>query len=183
MSDDLPVVKFDDAQAVPIFPRPELKCAVLVVTPRAQDGSELPTVIWAEWGQPQMFLGDFYLIIRGGVGVYGSAKLQWKNMHTQISSDKWVKTAVPIAYQTTRRCTVVTLIIDEDNSLREAKTVVESGDWVVKQPGGEIQHIRAAKFPKIYFLANEATELGLVDMSQADFAEWAVAQARAVHTA
>lgn len=181
MSDnDLPVVKFDDNAALRIFPRPELKTADFVQTPRTQDGSELPTVIQAEWGQPQMFLGDFYVIVRDGVVVYGSAAIQWRFMHTEMEPGRWVKTGIPLAYQATEHCTVVTLIMGEDNSIREAKTVVNPGDWVVKQPGGEVQHIRAAKYPTIYFTAQEAQDLGLVHLTSEQFAAWAVAHIKAL---
>ncbi|RYH28866.1 MAG: hypothetical protein EON54_22985, partial [Alcaligenaceae bacterium] len=139
---EIPVVTFDEAQAVRIFPRPELKSAVYV--PIAKLGElELNTYLLAEWGGPQQMLGDFYAIIRDGRVAYGSARLQWEAMHYQISADSWVKVGIPRAYQATEHCRITTLILQDGSSITETNYVLQPGDWIVRQPGGEVQHIKA----------------------------------------
>lgn len=178
----VPEVRFDNALGMSIYPRPALKEAVLVSIPRAQDGSELPTVIWAEWEAPQVFYGDYYGIVGIVDGrkviIYGSAKEQWEHMHTQVQPGFWVKTAVPTAYQATGPCRIVTLIPDKNGDIREANYVLDKGDWIVRQSGGEVQHVKAAKYGGIYYSQEEAAALGLTTMSAEQFAEWAVSQVR-----
>lgn len=165
---------------MPIFPRPVAKRAVLVPIPRTLGDNLLPTFIWAEWNDVQVFHGDYYLIVNDdGVGIYGSAQEQWEHMHTRLGGILWVKTAIPLAYQATEVCDIITLIPEEDGSIREARHTLQPGDWIVRQPGGEVQHILAAKFGGIYFSYAEAQQLGLTRMTQEQFAGWAVAQARA----
>jgi hypothetical protein len=178
---EIPEVRFDDMRATAIFPRPDPKHAVLVRMPRTQDGAEMPTFIKPEWGGVQVFYGDYYGIARNGVVVYGSAKLQWEAMHTLISPGYWVKTAVPMAYQANEPCRVVTIIPSDDGGVRETTYAfyeLRPDDWVVRQPGGEVQHIKAANFGGIYFLPEEVEELGLDGMSIDEFASWAVAWVR-----
>ncbi|HSH18110.1 MAG TPA: hypothetical protein VK978_01880 [Candidatus Saccharimonadales bacterium] len=179
---NVPEVRFDAGLAQPIFPRPVLKNAVLVHIPRTETGSLIPTFIKAEWGDLQVFYGDYYAIIGDEddrkVVIYGSAKEQWENMHTPVAPGFWVKTAVPTAYQATEPCRIVTLIPSADGNIREANFVLAPGDWVVRQPGGEVQHIKQAKFAGIYFSHEEANELGLTYLPHQQFAIWAVQQVR-----
>ena len=181
-SSPIPEVRFDQEVARPIFPRPVLKHATLVRIPQTDDSAELPTYIKPEWGGVQVFYGDYYGIIGllegKSVVIYGSAKEQWEAMHTLIVPGYWVKTAVPTAYAATEPCRIVTLIPTDDGSIREANFILEVGDQIVRQPGGEVQHVKAAKFDGIYFSDSEAQALGLTDMSAEQFAEWAVSQVR-----
>lgn len=174
----VPEVRFDESIAQPIYPRPVLKQAALVEIPKAEGGHELPTCLKVSWGV-QVFYGDYYLIISGGKSQYGSAYDQWRNMHTQVTPDYWVKTAIPTAYRATEPCRIVTLIPSEDGGIRETSFTLEVGDWIVRQPGGEVQHIKAHKFDGIYFSNEEAVELGLTVMSAEEFADWAKAQVSA----
>lgn len=174
MSDVLPVVQFDESTAVRIFPRPELKEAIFVSIPKLEGGVELANYIVPEWGGVQQFLGDYYAIVKDGKVVYGSAKEQWEAMHVQMTPGRWIKTAIPTAYQATESCRVVTLILNEDSSVRETSTELAPGDWIVRQPGGEVQHIRAEKMPNIYFTWREAQNLGLDEMTQEEFSDWAL---------
>lgn len=180
-----PEVQFDHAKAIRIFPRPNLKHAVLVPIPQAASGDDLPTFIEAEWGQPQVFYGSYYAIIKGDRVIYGSARVQWEAMHSAVGTMPgfWVKTAIPIAYQATEVCRVVTLIPTEGGSVREANFILKPGDWVVRQPGGEVQHIKQEKAPQLYYSMEEAMELGLHTMSAEQFATWAIAQATLLATA
>jgi hypothetical protein len=176
---EVPEVKFDETRAKEIFPRPVVKHAVLVRIPVTDDGSEVPTFIKPEWGTVQVFYGDYYAIIsEDGAVAYGSAKVQWLQMHKQLSPGYWVKTEVPVAYQADEVCRIVTLIPSDDGGIREASFMLKSGDWIVRQPGGEVQHIKAEKFGKIYFSLEEAENLGLTAMSSGQFAEWALDQVR-----
>ena len=177
---DLPEVRFDLEMGAPIYPRPVPKHAIRVPIPRTEDGSEIPTFIKPEWGGVQVFYGDYYGIVVDGILVYGSAKEQWEAMHTHISPGYWVKTAVPMAYQATQPCRIVTIIPSEDGGIREASNVVETGDWVVRQPGGEVQRIKAKNYSGLYFTAGEAAKLGLTAMTHEQFASWAVAQVYAL---
>lgn len=179
---DVPEVRFDETVAIPIFPRPVPKMAVLVPIPTTSAGddeSELPTFIKPEWGGVQVFYGDYYGIVVDGVVVYGSAKDQWEAMHTQVKPELWVKTAVPTAYQATEACRIVTLVPTDDGNVREADYTLELGDWIVRQPGGEVQHIKLAKYDGIYYSRGEAEACGLDHMTPEEFAAWAVEQVRA----
>lgn len=174
----VPEVRFNESNATLIYPRPELKNAVLVRIPLTEDGMVLPTIIKPEWGGVQVFYGSYYAIVKNGEVIYGSAKEQWDLMHSMVRPGYWVKTAVPTAYQATEACRIVTLIPAEDGNIREANYVLDAGDWIVRQPGGEVQHIKASKYGGIYFSTKEAAELGLTMMSPEQFARWAVAQVR-----
>lgn len=174
-SESAGVTGFDEDRAIRIFPLPLEKHAALVHIPLTQDGSSIPTFIQPEWGGVQVFYGDYYAILRDGEVVYGSAKEQWEAMHTQLLPGVWVKTGVPVAYQATEPTKIVTLIPTEDGaigSVREAVFVVQPGDWIVRQPGGEIQHIKAAKFEKLYFPPEVVTQVGLDKLSDRAFHEW-----------
>ena len=183
---DVPEVVFQEDNSSPIFPRPVPKMAVCVRVPRTQGGSEIPIFIRPEWARPgepgdiQVFYGDFYGIINPqGDIAYGSARIQWEAMHSRISAYYWVKTVVPMAYQATEVCKIVTLIPDDSGNIKEAYYRLNVGDWVVRQPGGEVQHVKAEKFGGIYFSPEEARELGLTTMSQEAFAKWAIESVRA----
>jgi hypothetical protein len=186
MSNDasIPEVRFDHARAQRIFARPDnVKHAVLVTIPSLSGGELLPVFIEPEWSekgnvQRQVFYGAFYAIVdaQGNV-IYGSAKDQWELMHTAIRpGGYYVKTCVPRAYQATETCRVVTLIPQSDGSIKEASYTLEPGNWIVMQPGGEVQHVKAEKYNRIYFTQAEAEELGLTEMSDAEYRDWVIEQ-------
>jgi len=55
---------------------------------------------------------------------------------------------------------------------------VHPGDWIVRQPGGEIQYIRERKYCAAYRTVAEAEALGLYEMiKQGTFSGWVKAQA------
>lgn len=172
----VPEVHFDQAMAFPIYPRPSVKHAVLVIMPLTEDGAELPSFIRPQWGSVQVFYGSYYAIVDSDKGVvaYGSAREQWEAMHSPIRPGYWVKTAVPYAYQATGPCRIVTLIPNAQGDVREADYVLDTGDWIVRQPGGEVQHIKLAEYERLYFSAEEAASRGLTAMSADEFAKWAV---------
>ncbi|MFZ1301532.1 MAG: hypothetical protein WAQ27_03065 [Candidatus Microsaccharimonas sp.] len=172
---EVPEVRFSFDDAYPIYPRPQVKNAALVHIPLLEEGGDLPTFIRPEWGGVQVFYGDYYAIVKDGEVIYGSAKEQWEAMHTETypGSGSWIKTAVPLAYRASEACRIVTLIPDESGAIKEASFVLKPQDWIVRQPGGEVQHIKAEKYPTIYFTPAEAVELGLTQMSATEFADWA----------
>lgn len=178
-SSDVPEVRFDESAAHPIFPKPVPKKAVLVPIPDTEHGDDLPTFIKPEWDGVQVFYGDYYAIIVSGVVAYGSAEEQWEAMHTQVRPETWVKTAVPLAYQATEPCRIVTLIPEVGGMVRETSYVLAEGDWIVRQPGGEVQHVKAAAYSGIYYSREEAATLGLDQMTREEFAHWAVEQVQA----
>lgn len=181
MNSTIPEVRFDANRGIRIFPRPIVKYAVLVHIPLTEDGAELPSFIRPEWGTVQIFYGSFYVVVDRdkGVAAYGSAKQQWEAMHSMIRPGYWVKTAVPLAYTATEPCRIVTLITNTQGEVREADYVLDAGDWIVRQPGGEVQHVKASRYPDIYFSKEEAATLGLDAMTPEQFAQWAVNEARA----
>ena len=125
----------------------------------------MSTTILAEWGSHQHFIGSFYLIVdpTSGRSKYGSAEQQWLNMHEKIGPDLWVKVTPVAAYAVDQPQVIPTLI-------EEARVTIEEGDWAVRQPGGEVQHIRAEKMPLLYFTSEEAEQLGLTPDNFADYA-------------
>lgn len=178
MESSVPEVRFDDQRAIRIFPRALLKHAVLVPIPRTQDDDEIPTCIRPGWGGLQVFYGDYYAFIKDGKVDYGSAKEQWEAMHVMIAPGYWVKTGIPTAYRATEPCRIVTLIPSNDGGIKEASYVVKAGDLVVRQPGGEVQHIKAEKFEGIYYTEDEVKMLGLNTMTDDEFTAWALDQVR-----
>lgn len=178
----LPEIKFDESRAIPCYPRPLIKCAVLV-----PGYLNFPHSIRPEWDStkqnPQNFFGDFYLIMdEHGGGRYGSAYDQWVNMHRQIDPDFdatwWVKVLYPVGYHIAEDCTMVTLVVSKQMTITESRKVVKAGTLVLRQPGGEYQFVRPEDEAKTYFSESEARALGLFELNSEEFAEWAVAQAR-----
>lgn len=179
----LPEARFDEAQGMPYFPRPVIKRAALV------PGFEgFATNLRPEWDDdgtnPQVFIGSYYLILdENGKGRYGSAHDQWVNMHRRVLPEAdptlWVKVKVPIGYHVSEPCVMITLIPEEDGSIRESKKAIMAGTLVLRQPGGEFQFVRPQDEAETYFSEVEARELGLFDMSAQQFNVWAHAQALA----
>lgn len=185
MSDNIiPEVKFDPSLGVRIFPRPEPKNAVLVPMPAiAGSEMEIPTFIKPEWGGLQVFYGSYYAVIKEGKVVYGSAKDQWEAMHQMVRPGFWVKTAVPTAYQAQEACKIITFIPDDSGDIKEASFTLKPNDWIVRQPGAEVQHVKAENYEHIYFTSLEATSLGLTLLSSDEFAAWATDRAYNLITA
>lgn len=172
----IPEITFDETLSERVYPRAELKHATLVRVP-VLDGVPLATYIRPEWGGVQFFQGNYYLIIgEDGAARYGSAYYQWLNMHSEITAGYWVKTAIPTAYQVDRQCRLVTLIPTIEGGVAETNYVMAPNDWVLRQPGGEIQHVKIVKFPDSYYSREEAADLGLHGMSGKQFRDWAIAQ-------
>ena len=178
---ELPEVRFDENRAVPCFPRPEIKYAVLVPF-----YAKFAINIRPEWDKdgknPQSFIGDFYLIFhKDGRPRYGSAKEQWENMHVRVGAFTWIKVLVPTGYHVDEACNMVTWITDEETGrIEESRTSIEAGTLVIKQPGGEFQFVRPEDEAKTYYTTEEARGLGLHDLTIEEFGRWAVNQAKAM---
>lgn len=178
----LPEAVFDDSRAMRLFPKPAPKMAVLTLVPRTDDGKELPTFIKPRAGGVQVFYGNYYsLIDHEGVVRRGSAEAQWEAMHARVGPYHWVKIVTPQGYVADRRCRIVTLIPAENgDTVEEHNDEVNLGDWIVRQPGDELQYIRLPKYPSFYYSQAEAEALGLVDMTAEEFSTWAVERAHAM---
>ena len=185
MSEQFPELNFEENKAKPRFPIPILKHAVLVPV---QDG--YPTHVRPEWDDtglnPQVFIGSWYAMLSqdGSQVRYGSAQKQWENMHIPVAATSrhpkgWLKVLVPTGYHTEETLDVVTLIDDRSQStgFREARKTIGAGTLVLKQPGGEIQHVRPEDEECTYFSEAQASYLGLPNMPVEQFATWAVANA------
>ena len=183
----VPEAKFQSEKAIRYFPRPDVKWAVLVpVHP------EFPTFIQPEWDTegncPQVFIGDYYLIIDdAGRGRYGSAQIQWENMHRRVPFSRhlgarppatgWVKVLCPMGYEVDEACELVTLIPTSTSEIRESRKLIQPGTLVLRQPGGEFQFVRPVDRAATYYEPAEADKLGLTPMTPDEFTDWVVAQA------
>jgi len=182
-----PVHVFDVSRATPWFPRPVVKWAIRVPVP-----DNFPTFIQPEWDQtgttPQVFYGSYYLMLDPhGRGRYGSAAVQWEAMHTQLDlaqvvigvpTAAYVKIAVPIGYRVTNRCRIATSVPLGGGHVFESEKEVEAGTLILRQPGGEIQHVRAVDEVETYFSNGEAQHLGLHHiLADGIFPAWATNQA------
>jgi hypothetical protein len=177
---------FRDDLAIPRFPRPVVKWAVLV--PIQENYCTWITPEWDDDGTaPQNFEGSYYLVIdEDGKGRYGSAKLQWENMHhklpmtrliTGVPAIGWVKVEVPTGYHVTEDCVMVTSLIPIPGLHEVPKKAIKAGTLVLRQSGNEVQFVRPENEDSAYFSEDEARALGLYDMTLPEFQEWAVAQA------
>ena len=139
------LVEFDQSQAQTYNALYVVKQAVLVPVP---DGIE--TVINAEWGEEQKFVGAWYGIYVDGAIVYGSAKKEFDDSHgkTDELENGYFKDTPISAYQyhgpTARVQTVLA-----DGTVETGNTISD-GDWLVKWPAGEVGVLKDDNFRKRY---------------------------------
>lgn len=178
-----PEFQFDDTRATPRFPIPVVKYALLVPV---ADG--YPTHIKPEWDQdgtsPQVFIGSWYAMVDRTEGRvrYGSAQDQWENMHTRVNPGErhpeggWVKTLVPVGYHVDQALDLVTMIPDPSmpQGFAETRKAINPGTLVLRQPGGEIQHVRPADEVSTYFSSAQSEHIGLDRLPIEEFSAWAV---------
>lgn len=180
-----PELVFDESKAEPRFPIPVIKSAVLVPI-----HEQFPSFIQPEWDEdgtdPQVFIGSYYLVLDGdGRGRYGSAYEQWRNMHQQVPAApgqpaiNWVKVEIPMGYHVDEITDIVTLMPDpeQEEGFQEARKTIAAGTLVLRQPGGELQHVRPADEPLTYFTPEKAAGLGLPELTLSQFAIWAIEHA------
>lgn len=138
-------VEFDDAQAMSYLPHRVVKQAVLVPVP---DGVE--TVINAEWGEEQKFVGPWYAIYVDGNVVYGSGKTEFDETHgvDEETQNGYFKNTPMSAYRHQgESARVVTTL---SSGVVETENTVNDGDWLCKWPHGEVGVMDDAKFRKLY---------------------------------
>lgn len=133
--------RFDEARADRFRPRPSFaKTALLVEVAEPDD----VTTIEAPFGR-QTFRGPFY-VVADGDRTYGAARDEFEASHRRLDDGRWEKTASVLAYRTGDRCTVETRVGEQ----LEATTTAEPGDWIVRQPGGEVMVVRPDEFEARY---------------------------------
>lgn len=138
-------VKFDETQAKSYLPHRVVKQAVLVPVP---DGVE--TVINAEWGEEQMFVGPWYAIYVDGNVTYGSAKTEFEETHgvDKGTQNGYFKNTPIEAYQYHGPDARVVTVLS--SGVVETENMVTDGDWLCKWPHGEVGVMGDTKFRKLY---------------------------------
>ncbi len=127
------LVEFDQSQAQTYNALYVVKQAVLVPVP---DGIE--TVINAEWGEEQKFVGAWYGIYVDGAIVYGSAKKEFDDSHgkTDEVENGYFKDTPISAYQY-RGPTARVQTVLADGTV-ETENTISHGDWLAKWQAGEV---------------------------------------------
>lgn len=138
-------VEFDDTQATSYPSCRVVKQAVLVPVP---DGVE--TVINAEWGEEQKFVGPWYAIYVDGNVVYGSGMTEFDETHSvdEETQNGYFKNTSMSAYRYQgESARVVTTL---SSGVVETENTVNNGDWLCKWPHGEVGVMDDVKFRKLY---------------------------------
>ncbi len=138
-------VTFDATQAHSYLPHRVVKQAVLVPVP---DGIE--TVINAEWGEEQRFLGPWYAIYSAGNVVYGSGKTEFEETHgtaEELENGYYKNTPIEAYRHQGESARVVTTL---SSGVVETENTVNDGDWLVRWPHGEVGVIGDEKFRRLY---------------------------------
>lgn len=138
-------VSFDESLAQSYLPLRVVKQAVLVPVP---DGVE--TVINAEWGELQKFIGPWYAIYVNGNVTYGSAKQEFDETHgtTDEVENGYFKNTPMSAYQYHGPDARVTTVLADGTV--ETENTITDGDWLAKWPHGEVGVLKDDNFRKRY---------------------------------
>ncbi|OYW84199.1 hypothetical protein B7Z17_04470 [Candidatus Saccharibacteria bacterium 32-49-10] len=138
-------VSFDESLAQSYLPHRVVKQAVLVPVP---DGVE--TIINAEWGELQKFVGPWYAIYVDGSVAYGSAKQEFDESHgtTDEVENGYFKNTPIDAYQYHGPDARVTTVL-ADGTI-ETENTISDGDWLAKWPHGEVGVLKDDNFRKRY---------------------------------
>jgi hypothetical protein len=123
-----------------------VKTAILV---RLVDPSDTVT-IRAPFG-PEGMRGEFY-IVASEEGSYGASRTEFEDSHIEVEPNRWVKHATVDAYEATEACRVDTHLAD---GTHEASVEVRPGDWIVRQPAGEVMALDPAAFALRYEAADK----------------------------
>lgn len=137
---------FDEDKAKPYIPRPSFTKTAILLEPASDDAI---TVIRTPFGE-QTFRGRFYLVAEGDAS-YGAAPDQFERAHEMTEPNQWVKSEPILAYQTNEECLIETFIGD----LSEATVLAKPGDWIIKQPTGEVMVVGADAFATRYEQIND----------------------------
>ena len=137
--------KFDETKVSTYLPHRVVKQAVLVPVPEG-----IETVINAEWGAEQRFIGPWYAIYFDGIVVYGSGQTEFDETHSvDVDTQNGYYKSTPIeAYVYDGLGAVVQTVLS--SSVVETEVPVSRGDWVVRWPHGEVGVMSDEKFRKLY---------------------------------
>lgn len=137
--------EFDETKSNTYLPHYVVKQAVLVPVPEG-----IETVINAEWGAEQRFIGPWYAIYVDGNVVYGSGQTEFDETHSvdEDTQNGYYKSTPIEAYVYDGLGAVVQTILS--SGVVETEVPVNPGDWVVRWPGGEVGVMSDEKFRKLY---------------------------------
>lgn len=144
---DAPALKFDAKAAKTYAPRPVERQATIVEAP-----ADKITTITAPDGTTMTFRGSWVKVEEPGQPgkFYGSALDEWRDMYEEVPGKpgSWVKVAPVKAYQYHGPPKLLTT---SSRSVEGEKiTLVQDGDWVVQQKGGEVQRLFDERFQQLY---------------------------------
>ncbi len=138
-------VEFDRGLAKSYLPNRVVKQAVLVPTPEG-----VQTTIEASWGEDQSFVGPWYAIYVDGKVTYGSGKPEFEETHgatDEVQNGYFKQTPIEAYRYEGPAARVVTTL---SSGVVETENTVESGDWLVRWPHGEVGVMKDVKFRKLY---------------------------------
>ncbi|OYX37031.1 hypothetical protein B7Z00_03970 [Candidatus Saccharibacteria bacterium 32-50-10] len=137
--------KFDETKVQTYLPHRVVKQAVLVPVPEG-----IETVINAEWGAEQRFVGPWYAIYVDGNVVYGSGQTEFDETHSADADTQngYYKSTPIEAYIYDGLGAVVQTVLS--SGVVETEVPVSRGDWVVRWPHGELGVMSDEKFRKLY---------------------------------
>ncbi len=142
IAEDIPLHQFDEARAQQYSASSTFtKTAILV--PVADP--EAKVTIDAPFGL-EVMKGEFY-VVASPEGPYGAAKVEFEAAHVEVEPNRWQKRGTVLAYKTTARCRVETWLAD---GTHETTVDAEPGDWIVRQPAGEVIVVEPKSFATRY---------------------------------
>jgi hypothetical protein len=143
-------ITFNERLAKTYRPKRVVKHARIIRRPPSQE-----TVIDAEWGEKQRFIGTYVEVYdpHGGYVKYGSAYDEWIATNTRASEveDGWYKSSPVRAYPSPAAGWLITTLAD---GTEETRKWVNTGDWLVRQQFGELMCLDAASFSELYDLGS-----------------------------
>ncbi len=130
------------------------------------------TVIEPEWGGEQRFKGTWVRVVDPETGKtkYGSALDEWMENNEKVpgTDNGWVKVTPVTAYQHKGEPRVVETRLKDGT--HETNKVANAGDWIVRQPNGEVQVVDDAEF-KSRYEADSPQSIGTFDRFKAKAAK------------
>ena len=141
-------VAIDDSCFKVYQSRRVVKQALFVFIP---EGVE--SIIWAEWGAEQRFVGPWYAVYAHGEVIYGVAKKEFEETHAkadELENGYYKNTAIEAYRYEGPDAIVVTML---ESGVEETKNMVGCGDWIVRWPHGEIGVMIDEKFRERYEVA------------------------------
>lgn len=139
-------IQFDETRALRYDPIKVIKFARIVMKQ-----AEEVSVIDAEWGERQTFVGSYVEVYDPDTNAvkYGSGYEEWMNTNMLCNGiwNGWYKHTPVDAYQADTEGELVTVL---KSGVVETKNHVYIGDWLVRQRDGEVMCLRAEKFPTLY---------------------------------